>query len=135
MGVDLSSHMIGQARERQVYDELFVDEIGAFLSVRFAQFDLAVAADVLIYFGDLRNVLATVWQALKPGGVIAFTVEKHEGEGYVLQPTRRYAHSIDYVRSVATSIGWTEVSAHERVLRMEQRQDVHGWVIVLRRAG
>ncbi len=65
VGVDLSSNMVGQAYERKVYDDLFVDEIVAFLSTRFTQFDLAVAADVLIYFGDLRKVLAAAGQAAR----------------------------------------------------------------------
>ena len=130
VGVDLSSSMIAQAYDRQVYDELFVDEIVAFLSVRFAQFDLAVAADVFVYFGELRNVLAAAGQALRPGGAIAFTIEKHEGDDYVLQPTRRYAHSIDYVRSAAAAVGLAEVSASEGVIRTEGQKDVNGWVII-----
>jgi len=135
IGVDLSSHMVGQARERKLYDELFVDEIVAFLSVRFEQFDLAIAADVMIYFGDLQKVLAKVGQALKPGGVVAFSVEKYDGDGYMLNPTRRYAHSIGYIRSVAKSIGLIEVSVSECILRTEHRKDVLGWAVVLRRPG
>jgi len=72
--------------------------------------------------------------------LLAFTLEKHDGggsaggAGYVLNKTRRYAHSIEYVRSLLSPTGWAEVSANEGVLRSEGRKDVAGWVVVLKRA-
>ena len=134
VGVDLSSRMIHQARERKVYDELFVEDLIGFLNARVNQFDLAIAADVLEYMGDLSGVLAAVSQALRVGGAIAFTVEKHDGPGYVLNPTRRYAHSIEYVRSLLGDARMREVSASESVLRTQDRRDVAGWVIVLQKS-
>ncbi|MEA2711756.1 MAG: hypothetical protein QOF78_4357 [Phycisphaerales bacterium] len=134
VGVDLSSRMINQARQRGIYDALFVEELTDFLAVRFSQFDLAVASDVLNYFGDLEPVLLAAAQATRGGGTFAFTLEKHDGErGYVLDKTRRYAHSIRYVRSLLPKTGWTEISVGEDVLRTESAKDVVGWVIVLKR--
>jgi predicted TPR repeat methyltransferase len=134
-GIDLSQRMIGQARQRGVYDELLVDELTAFLNVRFAQFDVAIAADVFGYIGELRPILSTAAQALRVDGLLGFTVEKHEGEGFILNPTRRYAHSIGYIRSVLGDLPLEEVSATEAALRIEKKQDVRGWIIVLRRRG
>ena len=134
VGVDLSARMVNQARQREIYDALFVEELVGFLTVRFTQFDLAVASDVLNYFGDLKPVLLAAGQATRVGGSFAFTLEKYEGErDYVLDRTRRYAHSIRYVRSLLSDSGWQEVSAREDVLRTEAGKDVAGWVIVLRR--
>jgi predicted TPR repeat methyltransferase len=134
VGVDLSSRMISQARQRGIYDELHVEELVAFLKTRHTQFDLAVASDVLNYFGDLREVFGVASQAMRGGGVIAFTLEKHDGdEGFVLNKTRRYAHTIEYVRSLLSQTGLTEISATEGVLRTEGAKDVAGWVVVLRR--
>ena len=117
-----------------MYDALFVDELVAFLSVRFAQFDTAVAADVLLYFGDLRPVMAAASQALRPGGVFAFTLEKHDGsEPYVLNPTRRFAHSITHVRDTLKSAGMSELYAKTETLRTESNQDVSAWIVVARR--
>jgi predicted TPR repeat methyltransferase len=133
-GVDLSGRMIGQARLRNVYDELIVNEVVAFLATRHGQFDLAVAADVFGYIGDLSPILSAAGQALRPGALLAFTIEKHDGDGYVLNPTRRYAHALSYVRSLLPAAAFEEVSAGEHVLRMEKRAEVRGWVMVLRRA-
>jgi len=81
-------------------------------------------ADVLLYFGDLSGVLAAVASALRPGGTFAFTLEKHDGKGYVLQSTRRFAHSIEYVRSILTNAALREITASEGVLRNENEQNV-----------
>jgi predicted TPR repeat methyltransferase len=134
VGVDLSTRMINQARERGVYDDVFVDELTSFLGVRFSQFDLAIASDVLNYFGDLTGVLRSAAQAVRSGGTLAFTLEKHEGSGYALNRTRRYTHSIEYVRSLLATTGWEEMSATEAPLRTEGKKDVSGWVIVLRKS-
>ena len=134
VGVDLSSRMIAQARQRGIYDALHVEELVAFLKVRPMQFDLAVASDVLNYFGDLREVFAAASQAMRGGGFIAFTLEKHDGdEAFVLNKTRRYAHSIGYVRSLLSQTDLAEVSATEGVLRREGGKDVAGWMVLLRR--
>jgi predicted TPR repeat methyltransferase len=133
IGVDISSRMAHQARERKVYDELHVEELTDFMIARSKSFDVAIAADVFEYFGDLTGVLSAAATALREGGIIAFTLEKHDGEGYVLNPTRRYAHSIGYVRSILPEVKLAEVTAYEEVLRMQSRKGVAGWVILLRR--
>ena len=135
VGVDLSARMIAQARQRDIYDELHVEELVTFLKGRVDAFDLAVASDVLNYFGDLGEVLDAASRALRGGGLMAFTLEKHDRDdaGYVLDRTRRYAHSIGYLRSLLTPANLSEVSATEGVLRTEGGKDVAGWVVVLRR--
>lgn len=95
IGVDLSSRMIDQARQCGLHDELHVDELTSFLASRAKTFDLAIAADVFCYIGELRAAFMAVAHALRPSGLFAFTVEKHAGKGFILNPTRRYSHSID----------------------------------------
>ena len=93
-----------------------------------------MAADVLLYFGELTPVLSAAAQSLRPGGLFAFTVERHDGEApYVLNATRRFAHSIGYVRSALTEAELHEVSARAEVVRTEAQMDVAAWVVVARR--
>jgi predicted TPR repeat methyltransferase len=139
VGVDLSARMVHQARERKVYDALFVEELTGFLAGRFSQFDVAVAADVFSYFGDLSGVFAAAAQALRKAGLLAFTVEKltdpdaDDAPGFMLKPTRRYAHTIEYVRSLLPAVKMKMVSAREDVLRSQNLKDVAAWVVVLQR--
>ncbi len=58
VGVDLSPEMIEQARAREIYDELYVAEVATWLGENQEKFDLILACDTLIYFGDLRQVIA-----------------------------------------------------------------------------
>src|SRR6185436_2402871 len=98
----------------------------------FARFDLAVAADVLNYFGDLQPLFAAARQAMRPGGVIAFTVERLDGGKWKLHPSRRFAHSIEYIRDVMKRTGFDVLSAKEVTLRQEQNADVIGWLVVVK---
>ena len=76
-GIDLSPEMIEHARRRGFYDLLEVAEITEWVG-RDSElaFDLIVACDTFIYFGDLSQVIRPVAARLVPGGILAFTVEK-----------------------------------------------------------
>ena len=106
-GVDLSPQMIAQAKAGGMYDVLEVADIEGFLGSTKKRFGRVVAADVLVYLGDLAAVFAGVRRVLKPGGVFLFTVERHEGaDNFVLQETRRWAHRRDYIETAAAAQGF-----------------------------
>lgn len=133
VGVDLSAGMIERAVPRNVYDELVVGELGAFMLARPAGFDVIVAADTLVYFGALQEVAAAARQCIRPGGVLAFTVERLvDGVGdepYLIQPHGRYAHRVDYVRQTLLDSGFTRVDIKPVILRRERGADVHGHLV------
>ncbi len=105
-GVDLSAGMIAKARETRAYDALSIGDAVAFLANGpAAAFDLIVAADVLVYIGDLAPVFAGAARALAPGGLFVFTVETMEGAGYRLGPAMRFAHSGAYIAATAARAG------------------------------
>jgi predicted TPR repeat methyltransferase len=132
-GVDLSSKMLERASTRGVYDELVREDLIAALSGRLAQFDIAVAADVLIYFGDLAPLFAAVSGALRNGGLFAFSVERlTAASGYRLLPSGRFAHTRDYVRSVG-SLDFEELSLTETTIRQDANERVAGDLFLCRR--
>jgi predicted TPR repeat methyltransferase len=131
-GVDLSAKMIEKARGRGLYDRLEVDEIGRYLARAPQAYTLAIAADVLIYFGDLAPVFAGVAGALKPHGLFAFTVEASSGAAYRLTASGRYAHDDAYVRQTAAAAGLEVVRATDETVRKEKLQPVHSRCYVLR---
>lgn len=106
VGIDLSPRMIDEARGKDIYDRLEVGELLDFLSAeREARqsHDLIIAADVFAYAPDLPSVAAAAAPVLAPGGLFAFTVESHAGEGVVLGEALRFAHSADHVRAAIKS--------------------------------
>ncbi len=54
-GVDLSPRMLARARDRGCYDRLDVGELTQTMLARPRSYDLVLAADVLVYFGDLNQ--------------------------------------------------------------------------------
>lgn len=102
-GIDLSPAMIERARARSLYRHLTVADIETALAHAGPDYDLVVAADTLVYLGDLTVTLAGVYRGLKPGGFFLFTVESSVGRDFELGPKRRWRHSQAYVRGAATA--------------------------------
>lgn len=131
-GVDLSEKMVAKARARGVYDRLAVGDLVEFLHAHVNAYDVAVAADVFVYVGDLTGVFAGVRQAVRSGGLFGFSVESVEEGDYVLQPTRRYAHSRAYVETLAAAHGFVPLSLAPETVRSERGVEIDGIVAVLR---
>jgi predicted TPR repeat methyltransferase len=101
-GVDLSPGMIAEARAKGTYDALYVGDVVEHLrAAPDRAFDLILAADVLVYIGDLVPLFTQIARVLASGGVFAFTAEGHEGEEYALGADTRYAHSRSYIEESA----------------------------------
>ena len=135
-GVDLSAAMIAKARERGLYDRLVVDEALAMLgSEPPASLDLIVAADALVYIGDLAPLFAAVVTALTADGLFAFSVETCEGDGFKLEPTMRFAHSRSYVETTARDIGLRPLLIQSASTRREAGADAPGLICVFEGTG
>lgn len=141
-GVDLSSKMLDKARELALYDQLVCADIATWLEGRRRAWDLVLAADVFVYFGDLAPVFGNVRAALRPGGLFAFSCEvqensceSREGDGYAITISNRYAHAPTYVEAQARAAGFDLLAMEPAVLRHEHGADVHGRLVLLRAAG
>lgn len=132
-GVDLSPRMVEKARERAVYDALSVGDVAEALEASPAAWDLLVAADVLVYIGDLAPVFAAAAKALVPGGRFAATVERSSEEGFTLGATRRYAHAEAYIRATAEAAGLGVRLMEPCTPRREKGVGVPGLLFVLER--
>ncbi|MCB9384422.1 MAG: methyltransferase domain-containing protein [Bryobacterales bacterium] len=126
VGVDLSQPMVRVAQERGVYDLLEVAEITDWLAACSEQFDLVVACDSLIYFGDLRETVQRVATLLTPGGAMVLSLEKGEVDPFALSDSGRYTHHPGHVRAAAAAAGLNVQQLEEGFLRMEYGEEVTG---------
>ena len=123
--------MLAQARATGLYDGLACADIGAFLAARPQAFDLAVAADVLVYFGDLDALFGAVRHALRPGGWFCCSTEAGDEAGYTLLPSNRYAHTLPDLQRLAAQHGFAVLEAERAVVRSENGAGIDGYLLVL----
>ena len=71
--------------------------------------------------------------SLRPGGVLAFTVERGD-DAVMLRDSRRFAHSADYLMGLLGDAGLTSVRLSDVVLRQDRGVDVAGLIVVAERA-
>jgi predicted TPR repeat methyltransferase len=131
IGIDLSRGMIEQARASGLYAELEVnDMVEGLRNKPDASAHLLLAADAMCYVGDIAPVLAEARRVLAPGGVFAFTLETHRGEGIVLGAGLRYAHAAEYVRGQILAAGLAVAHLEQASPRNEDNEPVQGLVVV-----
>ncbi len=131
VGVDLSPAMIAAAERKGYYNHLHVAEMLAFARAEHdASFDFAIAADALVYLGDLRPLLKQLARVLEPGGLLAFSLETHAGEAVVLGEKLRYAHARAYVEQRLSASGFAIASLEAASTRAEGGVAVPGLIAV-----
>ncbi|MCE9524403.1 MAG: methyltransferase domain-containing protein [Alphaproteobacteria bacterium] len=133
IGVDLSPRMIEKARALKIYDLLFEADVETLPAGASGPFDIAIAADVLVYLGDLGAVFASVAQRLKPGGLWLFTTERGDRLNFERGPKRRYRHSDSYLRDLAAAHGFDVASLIECATRYEAGEAVPSWAAAFRK--
>lgn len=129
-GCDLSPSMIARARAKGIYDWLAPCSLLDALATH--QADLIVAADVLVYVGDLAPVFAACYAALPKAGLCAFTVQKGDAP-ISLGADLRYAHSADQLKQWAQDYGFTCAVLADCTTRYDRGVPVPGLVCVLRK--
>jgi predicted TPR repeat methyltransferase len=132
-GVDLSPAMVGKARARNIYEHLAVQDLTTALGAEGPLYDLILAADTLVYLGDLKPVFEAAHARLAPDGYFLFTVEKAEGEGFELGPKRRWRHSETYLRQIAQEAGFSVSGFVAAAPRHEANRPVEGFAVALAR--
>jgi predicted TPR repeat methyltransferase len=131
IGIDLSPGMIEQARATSLYAELEVaDMVEGLRSKPDASANLMLAADARGYVGDLAPTLIEAKRVLAPGGVFAFTLETHKGDGVVIGEGLRYAHAAEFVRGTIVAAGLAVAHLEQASPRNEDNEPVPGLVVV-----
>jgi predicted TPR repeat methyltransferase len=132
IGVDLSEKMLQQAAKRGVYQRLhMVDIVEALAATDASEYEVIVAADVVVYLAQLDRFTAESLRVLRPGGNLIFSCELAEASEpeVVLRDTQRYAHRIDSVRALCERVGFAAVTIEEMVVRMNKGQPVKSFLV------
>ncbi|HKY69416.1 MAG TPA: tetratricopeptide repeat protein [Gammaproteobacteria bacterium] len=135
IGVDLSPTMIEVARQKGGYYALHTDDIESHLEKQQNQFDLILAADVFVYFGQLQTIFAKCFRALKTPGFFAFSIETSQetGHPFTLQPSGRYKHHPNYILQLAKDNQFLVKTQQAVSLRRQENSAVEGYLFVLKK--
>jgi len=132
VGVDLSDAMLKHAMLKNIYDALIRAELTEYLRNTSETFDLIVSSDTLVYFGDLTSIIALFERALRPKGLLVFTLERAVAEDnrvdYRLELHGRYSHNRAYVERLLAYAG-LQTKIIQAELRMEAGVPVPGLVV------
>ena len=148
VGVDLSAKMLEKARARNLYHRLEHKEMVAMMAEEpAASYDLVIATDVFIYIGKLDDVVRAAKRLLRPGGLLAFSVEALEtladapsnqspAQDYLLQtaPSCRYAHSSPYLQRLASDNAFRVGQMTTTQRRESEGKSLRGHLVVLEKS-
>ena len=112
VGVDLSPKMLQKAAEPKIDDRLVIVDI---LARRAGRMSRRLRSDprrrCLHLCRRFGGGLCRRRPRLRPAGFFAFSIERHDEGGFVLQTRCRFAHSLAYVRELAQKHGLPELHA------------------------
>lgn len=131
LGVDLSVKMIEVSDKTRLYDDLQQGDVVDAIKNFEKQADLIIAADVFIYVGALEDLFASAKDVLKEKGILAFSIEELDGDGFKLAETSRYKHSMSYIEVLADKNNFAIVHNQETGIRKQFDKEIPGRVILL----
>lgn len=114
IGVDMTPAMVRQARavaqgDAPLFEQVIEADVTAPLDMLPAEgADLALLVNVVQFVGRLEACFTQAARLLKPGGLLAVTVEPYrQSEGFgIMADTGRFGHSAAYVRQQAAAAGF-----------------------------
>lgn len=132
IGIDISSRMIDECEDKDVFEGLYCGEVEDFLADNDEEpFDLITACDVLPYLGDLDPLFQGAAANMAAGGILVFSSETlRDGEGYKVAPHHRFLHAEAYVRARLDAAGFTVVEMTDINVRMQDNQPTPGHLVV-----
>ncbi|MET4579079.1 methyltransferase domain-containing protein [Ottowia thiooxydans] len=138
IGVDLSEEMIRKAAQHGVYERFHtVNVLDALRNTPTDHYEAITCCDVLVYVGDLSEVIPNALRILKPGGHFIFSCESasEDEEDLVLRPTSRFAHKASAVRKWCESAGFEDIQIELLPqLRLEAGEPLPGFLVTARKS-
>ena len=133
-GVDLSSQMLTVARAKGFYQNLVEADIIAYLEQDGASFEIILAADVVVYLGDLADFLRLSAKRLVKGGLLLFSLETAAlNVPFKLTTTGRFQHQLADVLAQGKAHGLRCLAKEQVTLRTQAKQAVIGTIIALQK--
>ena len=132
-GLDIAEKMLEATQRRGIYNELILGDLETVLHGPGPAFELILAADTMIYLGDLAPTFSGVAKRLEPEGFYIFAVESMADGEWLQTPANRFRHNIEYIKAEAERAGLVFVDAMDCTLRFEANTPVAGLAVALQK--
>lgn len=131
IGLDLSPKMLALAAKKEIYQELFEEDIVTFLQQQYHYFNLFIAADVFVYIGDLSDIFTQIQSSASQEAVFLFSTEQTKDEGFELKSSGRYGHSREYIAELTKTHDFTIIESQPANIRKERGEWIAGnlWML------
>lgn len=133
VGVDMSEKMLEEAAKKNSYDKLVQADLLSFLANQQEKYDLILAADVLVYFGELAAVFPAVASALRVGGLFVFDAEISLTDDYHMTESGRFVHNKSYLAKLISQSQLTILDYQVATLRTQNAETVQGHLYLLQK--
>lgn len=133
-GVDLSAEMLDLAREKNIYDYLYEDDLDSFLPQKKEAYDLIISAAVLVHFSNLKKILTNFYNALSYNGQLAITffIDRTCNE-FCIDSSGYFCHNPMYVNKIINKLGFSVIIEQEGVHEIRGDEKVFGAVYLLKK--
>lgn len=131
-GIDLSKKMLAIAKNKSIYDELVESELIHFLKKDTNQYSLAIAADVIPYFGELNTLFEAIRIRLVHDGLFILTTEISQDEPWKLQPSARFSHHENYIKSLCNTHHLQLIHQEKVIARIQEQKPLSAMIYVIR---
>ncbi|MBQ7660056.1 MAG: tetratricopeptide repeat protein [Alphaproteobacteria bacterium] len=126
-GVDISSKMLEIARKKDLYQNLYEQDIVDFLTSNHIKSDIVLLLDVLEYTKEFEKIFALCFPAKL---ILSFEKAPLDAKTFRLSPQGRYQHNPQYIAQILKNAGYQTIKQHPLVLRKENGKDAQGFLFV-----
>lgn len=95
-GLDLSTLMIQEAKKKNIYTQLLQDDLFSIPKHDLPAMDLLIAADVLVYIGNLQPLFDLLAYTMNEKAYLLFSVEECPKD-FILGSEARFLHSLAHI--------------------------------------
>lgn len=131
IGIDISGKMLAHAKEKGIYDELVEGELLDFLRKDKNHYGLVVAADVMVYLGELDSFFAFLTKRLARKGYFIFNIEISNKPSWKLQNNARFSHNPEYLKKLFVRHGLKIIKQDKVIARKQEQQELPVMLYVL----
>ena len=126
VGVDISKQMLNKANQKSIYTQLICSDIINFLKFTKKKYEIIMAADVLIYLGDLTELFKFVHNTMLNNARFIFSIEETKKGEYEINQSGRFSHSLYYIINISQQNNFIIETSQDIKIRKENNKWVNG---------